>query len=330
MKTKELVVGRWELGKKNSRPNSQRPATNYEIRNCINDNIVFLKNIESQLKSAGVLSPYVEAETLIMHFGRMSRIDLFTGEKTVGPSAKRAIQKALEVRKKGKPLSYLTGEAGFYGYTFRVTKDTLIPRPETECLVEETLRLIPSHPPLKRRRMMAIQPLQILDVGTGSGCIAISLTLQRPACRMTAFDASLKALKDARKNVELFGLSDKIQLLHSRLFGSFGKDKEAFWDVVVANPPYVPREDWPKLSREVRSEPRLALDGGGRGLETIARLLKRAPFFIKKGGFLLIEIGNGQAEILSEKIKKDRAFKNFRFAKDLNSIDRILIVQCHV
>ena len=144
---------------------------------------------------------------------------------------------------------------------------------------------------------------------------------------MTALDASLKALKVARKNVKLFGLSDKIQLVHSRLFRSFGKNKEAFWDVVVSNPPYVPVEDWGLLSREVRSEPRLALDGGVRGLETIEALLGKAPFFLKKGGWLLVEIGLGQAALLSKQLKRHADFRNFWFEKDLNGIDRVLIAQ---
>ena len=144
---------------------------------------------------------------------------------------------------------------------------------------------------------------------------------------MTALDASLEALKVARKNVGLFGLSGKIRLVHSRLFDSFGKNKEAFWDVVVSNPPYVPVEDWELLSREVRSEPRLALDGGVRGLETIEALLEKAPFFLKKGGWLLVEIGLGQAALLSKKLKRNADFRNFWFEKDLNGIDRVLIAQ---
>ncbi len=287
----------------------------------LKNNIAFLKKIESRLKSAGVLSPRAEAEALILHFGRLTRLDFFTGEKEISVSVRRMIQKVLRVRQTGKPLAYLTNEAPFYGYTFQVTKDTLIPRPETELLVEEATRVLD--------KFYSGQNPEILDVGTGSGCIAISLTLQRPACRMTAFDASLKALEVARKNVKLFGLNDKIQLAHSRLFNSFGKNKRAFWDIVVSNPPYVPSEDLPKLSREVRSEPRLALDGGAKGVETIERLLKQAPFYIKKDGWLLMEIGDGQAAILSEKMKRNRSFKNFRFVKDLNGIDRIMVAQCH-
>ena len=108
---------------------------------------------------------------------------------------------------------------------------------------------------------------------------------------------------------------------------AFSADCRVFWDVVVSNPPYVAKEDWPTLSREVLAEPRLALDGGVRGLETIECLLKQAPFFIKKGGWLIVEIGAGQSVILSKRFRQNGAFKNFKFMKDLNGIDRILIAQ---
>ncbi len=285
----------------------------------VRQNTIFLKTLEKELTIAGVLSPHVEAETLITHFGALTKLDFYTGEKEISPVAKRVIQRTVQVRKKGKPLSQLTGQAGFYGYTFQVTRHTLIPRPETERLVEETIHILDEY--------YSGQKPQILDVGTGCGCIALSLTLQRPACRMTALDASVKALEVARKNAELFGLNDKIQLIHSRLFGYFGKNKEAFWDIVVSNPPYVAKEDWPKLSREVRAEPRLALNGGVRGLETIECLLRQAPFFIKKGGWLIVEVGAGQSVILSKKLRQTGAFKNFKFMKDLNGIDRILVAR---
>jgi release factor glutamine methyltransferase len=288
-------------------------------RNDIQNNLALLRTIESQLKSAGVLSPRIEAEALVMHFGQMTRLDFYTGKKKVDLLARRVIKKALEARKKGTPLSYLTNEAGFYGYMFGVTKDVLIPRPETECLVEETIQILD--------RYYTDQKPEILDVGTGSGCVGVSLTLQRPDCRMTALDASIKALKVARKNVELFGLSDKIQLIHGRLFDPFGKNKKAFWDIVVSNPPYVAAEDWPKLSREVRSEPRLALDGGVHGLEMIDRMLKQAPFFIKKSGWLLIEIGRGQSRFLARQLKYNKDFHHFHFVKDLNGIERVLVAQ---
>jgi release factor glutamine methyltransferase len=282
-------------------------------------NIAFLKEIESQLRSAKVLSPRVEAERLMLHFGRMTRLDLFTDRKKLSSPARVAIWKALKIRKTGKPLCYVTGEAPFYGYDFKVNPDVLIPRPETEHLVEETLAILKAN--------YKDKTCKILDIGTGSGCIAVSLTLQNPACRMTALDASPKALNVARKNIKLFGLNGKIRTVQSRLFGAFGKEKEAFWDVIVSNPPYVPAGELAGLSREVRSEPRLALDGGVQGLETLEAILEEAPRFLKKGGWLLMEIGRGQSKPLSKILKQGEVFGNFRFVKDLNGIDRVLIAR---
>lgn len=282
-------------------------------------NMEYLKKIEHELKSARVLSPRVEAEMLVTHFGRLSRLEFFTGEKSVGISAKRSIEKALKIRKSGHPLFYLTGEAPFYGRMFKVTKDTLIPRPETELLVEEALSILLKH--------YGGQEPQILDVGTGSGCIAASLTLEWPPCRMTALDASTPALKVARKNVDSLGLDGKIQLIQSQLFDKFGPAQYGFWDMIVSNPPYVPREDWPALSREVRSEPKMALDGGPGGLKIVEKLLDEAPIFLKPRGWMLLEIGKGQSKRLRNLLKNNSGYSYFEFVKDLNGIERILVAQ---
>ena len=292
------------------------------------DNIAFLKEVEAQLKAACVLSPQVEAQALITHFARLDMMDLFTGTKKIGSPAQERIAKALIERRKGAPLFYLTGRAPFYGRLFFVSKDTLIPRPETELLVEETLNLLKRHhPPLKHRRMTATQPPQILDVGTGSGCVAVSLTLEHPACRMTALDASTKALKVARKNVQFFGLSEQIQVVRSRLFDSFGSQKHGFWDIIVSNPPYVPAGDLRKLSREVRSEPRLALDGGRKGLSLIREILRQAPLFLKPSGRLLLELGQGQSKAIEKILTQSKDYDDFYFVEDLNGIDRVLVTR---
>ena len=291
------------------------------MRPTLRENLTLLRKIEADLKAAHILSPEAEAETLITHFSGVRRLDFFTGEKKITLSARRSIQKALTVRKKGKPLFYLTGEAPFYGRLFRVTPDTLIPRPETEVLVEKTLDL------LKTR--YEGKTADILDLGTGTGCIAVSLTLEHPDCRMTALDASPEALRIARKNLDLFDLRGRIRLVQSRLFDAFDKDKRRSWDIIVSNPPYVPREGWKKLSREVRSEPRLALDGGPRGLRVVEKILDESPAFLASGGWLLMEIGDGQSVFLEKRLRSKRTFARFDFIKDLNGIDRVLVAQKH-
>ena len=194
----------------------------------------------------------------------------------------------------------------------------LIPRPETERLVEEALKVVDTH-------FKGMEP-EILDLGTGSGCIAVSLTLERAHCRMTALDASPAALGIARKNIKRHGLSQKIRLVKSRFFGSFGT-KRGLWDMIVSNPPYVPTGAIPKLSKEVRNEPSLALDGGREGLDVLEAILTKAPGFLKPGGYLLMEIGDGQAGKFRKRWRWADEYESFRFEKDLNGIERILIAQ---
>ena len=146
---------------------------------------------------------------------------------------------------------------------------------------------------------------------------------------MTALDASQRALEVARKNLAFFGLGGQVRLVKSRFFSAFGREKHGFWDIIVSNPPYVPAEDLRRLSREVRSEPRLALDGGPGGTRAIERILKEAPVFLKPGGWLLLEIGKGQSARLAKKLKKEPVFRYFDFVKDLNGIDRVLVAQTH-
>lgn len=286
----------------------------------LKENIQYLKSVEERLARAAVLSPSVEAERLIRHFGGMDRVEFFTGEKTLPPGTKRSVEKALRARLTGEPLSYLLREADFYGHRFYVTKDTLIPRPETEILVEEAVLTLDRH-------NSASSAPEILDLGTGTGCIAVSLTLARPDCRMTALDVSVKALQTARKNVDLYGLGNRIGLVRSDCFSAFEGDRRGTWDMIVSNPPYVPEEDFPGLSKEVLSEPRLALDGGPKGLRVLERILDQAPAYLEEKGWLLLEIGKGQSEALAEKISRRGLYKNLRFVKDHAGIERVLIAQ---
>ena len=298
---------------------SMRP--NLRKRNFLRDNLLYLKEVEEKLKKKKIRSASSEAESLLRHFGNMSRLDFYTGEKRLPPKARQAVQKALKERVKGTPLSYVLKKAHFFGHIFYVSKDTLIPRPETEGLVEETLNI------LKTSYPMGVYAPKILDLGTGSGCVALSLTIERPDSRMTALDVSPRALFVTRKNMELHGLRKKIRLVESDLFGFFGEKEKGFWDVIVSNPPYVPSKEIPGLSKEVRSEPKLALDGGSDGLTVIRALLEKAPYFLKKNGWVLVEIGKGHSQALAKRLLKGGVFKKFYFVKDSRSIERILVAQ---
>ena len=289
-------------------------------KNWTEDNISFLKRVERDLRSFGVLSPEAEAGMLIRHYGRLEKLELFTGDKRLSGSAKAAIRRALQKRRRSVPLAYVTKTAPFWGHDFHVEEGVLIPRPETERLVEEVLKVLEAH--------FDGQKPEILDLGTGSGCIAVCLTLEWPACKMTALDASSRALGIARKNIKHFGLSQKIRLAESRLFESFG-NKKALWDIIVSNPPYVPSKDLDRLPEDVHHEPALALDGGAGGLEVVEAILAQAPDYLKPKGYLLMEIGKGQSKRIASQLAKRTEYRRFGFEKDLNGIERILVAQVH-
>jgi release factor glutamine methyltransferase len=280
------------------------------------NNLAYLKHIESILQNMGVSSPRAEAEMLSCHYGKLERLELYTGQKSLSRSAKTAIGRVLKKRRSGVPLAYLTKEAFFWGHTFHVKPNVLIPRPETERLVEEVLKALDTH-------FKGKNP-EVLDLGTGSGCIAVCLTLEMAHCRMTALDASHAALEIARKNIRRHGLSQKIRLVQSRLFESF-EAKNDLWDVIVSNPPYLSTDVISGLSNEVRHEPALALDGGREGLDILEAILDQAPRYLRPGGFLLMEIGEGQSGILARRWRRE--YETFRFEKDLNGIERILIAK---
>ncbi len=300
-----------------------------------------LNNIRNIFKKNKIASAQAEAEILLGHFTKLGRADFFLKDQPVSSVTQKKIEKALKRRIKREPLQHILGEAWFYGHRFITTKDALIPRPETEILVSETLSVLAKS---QERGVTAVgvrlenteggfradnrrqdpEP-EILDLGTGSGCVAVSLTLALPDCRMTALDKSQKALNLARKNARLHGVGKQIHFQKSDLFSSIKPGAQ--WDVIVSNPPYIPKKELNGLSPEVKCDPRLALDGGKNGLQIIEKILDEAPRYLKKGGFLLMEIGAGQSKALRKILKDSSNYKNLEFIKDFNGIERVLKIQ---
>lgn len=216
----------------------------------------------------------------------------------------------------GEPLQYLTGQREFYGLDFRVTPAVLIPRPETEILVEAALGII---------RRDFDSGAKFADIGTGSGCIAVSVIHESPACRGWATDSSGQALAVAHGNAVQYNVSGRIHFIQADLLECFVR--EPVFDLVLSNPPYVPLEDYDTLPVSVKNfEPHRALFGGADGLQVFRRLVPEAYLRVKPGGFLLMEAGAGQAEAVSRLIE-DEGFALERILDDLQGIPRCLVAR---
>jgi release factor glutamine methyltransferase len=226
----------------------------------------------------------LEAKVLLLRAARISEETLFAAPAfPLAPRTEAFFLRLVERRRVGVPLSYLTGTKEFWSIPLRVTPSVLIPRPETEVLVEKVLEL------------SSRGPESVLDIGTGSGNIAIALGRELPRARIVASDISLRALEVARRNAALQKVR-QVEFVRSNLFSAF-RGTGARFDFIVSNPPYVSRREWEGLPAEIRDfEPRRALLAGESGLEFVDRLVRRAATFLRPGGHLIFEIGDGQRE----------------------------------
>ncbi|WP_173297981.1 peptide chain release factor N(5)-glutamine methyltransferase [Thermanaeromonas sp. C210] len=252
-----------------------------------------LEKATSRLRRAGVEEPRLEAEVLLAAVSGLTRPQLLARREYL--LAGETVEEYLRLvarRSEGYPLQYLTGCREFMGLPFKVTPDVLIPRGDTEVLVEAVLN-----------RADRDRPWVVADVGTGSGAIAVSLAYYLPRAFIYALDISKGALRVAAENARRLGVAERIRWEEGDLLEPLLKQREvagAGVDAVVANLPYIPAGEWEKLPREVRHEPRLALDGGPDGLDLYRRLLPQAAALLKPGGLLAVEIGPGQGPAMAQ------------------------------
>jgi release factor glutamine methyltransferase len=242
-----------------------------------------LRWTEQFLSQKGCELPRLDAEVLLSHALGCRRIELYTRSEEVAADEVRTKFRELVMRRvEGCPVAYLVGTKEFYLLPFAVTPAVLIPRPATEALVLAALD-----------RAKPLATLRVLDIGTGSGCLAVSVAKRHAGASVVAVDTSAEALDVARGNAERHGVTDRVAFRHSDLFtGIMG---EPPFDLILSNPPYVPSADIAALASDVRDhEPRAALDGGPDGLAVFTRLITGAPEFLNPGGWLLVEIGAGQ------------------------------------
>lgn len=262
------------------------------------------------LRKQDVASPRLNAEHLLAHvLGKKKRIDLYLEfERPLGEAERAPLRDLVRRRSEGVPLQHLLGTVEFLEWTFATDARALIPRPETEQLVELVLK----------------DPAWnvLWDIGTGSGVIALTLALKRPEARVFGGDASPEALALARENAARHGLAERVELLHSDLLAGFSGSADA----IVANLPYIPAGDLAGLSREVQHDPAMALDGGPDGLDLIRRLAAEAPQKLSPGGLLALEIGHDQATAVCE-ILQHHNFRDISAHRDYQQIERFIIAR---
>lgn len=268
----------------------------------------------AKLKAAGVADPRNDANLLAMHVIKRDRTFLLThGEATLSPDQLDLYRSLIERRGSGEPLQYITGHQEFFKLDFETSPDVLIPRPETELIVEIGMELLKG----KARPFIA-------DIGTGSGCIVISLLHELRQTRAVATDVSTAALAVASRNAGHYEVSDRLRLIESDLFS--GLESNELFDLIVSNPPYVPTADLEGLQREVSREPQNALDGGADGLAVIRRLLNEAPVFLRARGYLVFEIGFDQAESV-KRIIDSAAWELIDVRRDLQGFPRTVVLR---
>jgi release factor glutamine methyltransferase len=269
------------------------------------------------LRQAGVPEARREAASLLEHITGRDRTFLITHAETMLASSEiRRLRDLVERRAAGEPLQYITGHQDFYGLAFEVRPDVLIPRPETELLVEAALELLDKTdgPPL------------ICDVGTGSGCIPVAILHERPLARAVGLDISYPALSVAARNAARHGVRERLALVASDCFAALDPARAQF-SMIVSNPPYVAEDALRGLQREVRDhEPRVALTPGGDGLSVIRRLIMDAPRFLASGGHLLMEIGFDQHETVGSLIDS-QVWELLDIHKDLQGIPRTVALR---
>lgn len=214
------------------------------------------------------------------------------------------------------PLQYIMGKEKFLGLDFMVSEHVLIPRPETEVLVDTVIGMLCSP-------QSTVHSPRILDLGTGSGNIAISLTKNVPDCRIFASDISEKALEVARLNARLNDVSDNISFINSDLFEKIS----GRFDYIVSNPPYIAQHEFETLQKEVLKEPMVALNGGADGLEFYRRIFNAVPQHLEHGGYCIMEIGFGQLPAVKDIIEKTKNFEFMEVIKDQYEIDRVVVAR---
>ena len=261
-----------------------------------------------------------EQELMLTAVLECERVNLYVDRPALSLEQKARLEDIKARRENGEPLQYILGTCEFMGLTLKVDGRVLIPRPETELLVEAACEKVKLFFPQKT--------VKILDLGTGSGNIAVSLAKCVESCQITAVDVSPEAIALARENAENLQVAHKIHFVTADM-SAYLKEQKArqnTFDLIISNPPYVPTNQLARLPRDVQREPRLALAGGEDGLDFYRAILVQGVACLNSGGFFLFDIGDGQRANLEKVCSSDTQFAKIEFQKDYVQTDRIMVV----
>ncbi len=274
----------------------------------------------SRFLSCGAIeNPRLDAEVLLRHVIQIDKAQLYLRvDETLEAEAEHRFWELLERRARREPVAYITGRKEFWSLDFSVTPDVLIPRPETESLVEVAL---------ERMRTLRNSRVKIVDLGTGSGVIAVCLAKELSQAQISAVDLSSAALQVARANGERHGVANRIRFLHGDLFAPLVAERASF-DLVIANPPYVCGRDLTKLEAEIREwEPMVALDGGQDGLEFYRRIATQCSDYLTARGEVLLEIGDRMGEAVAQLFANAGGFEAPALWRDYAGKDRVIVTR---
>ena len=270
-----------------------------------------LKKGENFLKKNKIQNPYLDVELILSKVVNRKREEILlnTNNKLKNEEIFR-FNDYLSRRRQNEPMAYILGYKHFWKYKFLTNKSVLIPRPDTELVVEETLKYLPNYKSKK-----------ILDVGTGSGCIVVSLIKERPKCNATAIDISLKALNVAKTNAKLHQLENKIKFINIDI----DKYKSYNYDLIISNPPYINNIELNRLDDDIKlHEPKLALSGGSNGFRDLKKVIIKSKKLLKINGKLILEIGHKQKNQCFKILNENKFYIN-KISKDLSGKDRCIV-----
>jgi len=275
-----------------------------------------IKDAERKLKEAGVVSPQAEVEIILEYILDVDRLNVYLhGAELVDEKILEKFDRIIEKRRTRYPLQYILGEVWFYGRKFLVSPEVMVPTPETEILCDLAVNYLKNE---------GIKEPRVLDIGTGSGIIAVTVAAELTKSKITAVDISDKALEIARKNAGKNKVNKRIDFVVSDCFGSIKNDMK--YDIILSNPPYISDEEYETLPPEVLADPKISLVSGREGLDFIKKMLAQAPDYLNNKGKFMFEIGYNQADKMAELTESDNRYKSLTIIKDLNDIDRVVIL----